>query len=308
MRLWLAHRPEVSLREQLATQVTLGILCGELGPGQRLPSTRELARRFRLHPNTVSAGYRRLEREGWLEFRRGSGVYVRRKRPRGSATPAVALDELIADFFGAARRLHVPLAKVRARLRQCLESQPPDRFVVIEPDEELRRIVAAEIRQAVSVPVESCGLGDGRLAEAITGANPVALPSKVNAVRKALPPGVELIALRVRSVPSSLAGWLPAPANALVGVASRWPRFMKLARVVLVAAGFDPNQLIFRDARKRNWHRGLREAAVVVCDCVTAEALPKTMRPVVFRVLSEQSLEELRDYERFLKGPAQGAL
>ncbi len=55
MRLWLARRPEVSLREQLVTQVILGILCGELAAGERLPSTRELARRFHLHPNTVSA-------------------------------------------------------------------------------------------------------------------------------------------------------------------------------------------------------------------------------------------------------------
>ncbi len=292
------------MREQLATQVTLGILCGELGPGQRLPSTRELARRFHLHPNTVSAGYKQLEREGWLEFRRGSGVYVRRRKPGGSAPPAVALDQLIADFFGAARGLRVPMAMVQARLRQCLDSQPPDRFVLIEPDEELRRIVAAEIRQAVAVPVESCGLRDGRLAGAVTGAIALALPSKVTSVRKVLPPGVELIALRVRSVPSSLAEWLPAPANALVGVASRWPRFMKLARVILVAAGFDPVQLLFADARKRNWQRGLREAAAVVCDCVTAQELSKTIRPVVFRVLSEQSAKELRDYEKSLQGSA----
>ena len=102
MRLWLARRPEVSLREQLITEVTLGILCGELGPGQRHPSTRELARRFHLHPNTVSAGYRQLEREGWVEFRRGSGVYVRGKKLAGPPSPAVALDQLIADFFGVA--------------------------------------------------------------------------------------------------------------------------------------------------------------------------------------------------------------
>ena len=45
MRLWLNHTGEVSLRDQLATQVTLAILCRELVPGERLPSTRELARR-----------------------------------------------------------------------------------------------------------------------------------------------------------------------------------------------------------------------------------------------------------------------
>ncbi len=284
MRLWLARRPEVSLREQLVTQVILGILCGELAPGERLPSTLELARRFHLHPNTVSAGYGQLEREGWLEFRRGSGVYVQRRKAGGPRPPGWALDQLIADFFVKARRLRLPFESVRARLGQFLKSQPPERFVLFEPDVELRRIVAAEIREAVGVPVEGRALADGQLARAVSAAVPLALPSQLNRVQRALPPGVEPIALAVRSVPSSLAKWLPAPANALVGVASRWPRFLSLARVVLVAGGFHPNQLLFRDARKRNWRRGLGETAAVVCDCVTAEELPKTTRPVIFHV------------------------
>jgi DNA-binding transcriptional regulator YhcF (GntR family) len=67
MQFWFARRSEVLIREQLVTQVVLGILSDDLAPGERLPSTRELARRFDVHPNTVSAGYRQLEREsaGW---------------------------------------------------------------------------------------------------------------------------------------------------------------------------------------------------------------------------------------------------
>jgi DNA-binding transcriptional regulator YhcF (GntR family) len=48
MQLWFARGSEVTIREQLVTQVVLGILSDDLVPGQRLPSTRELARRFRL--------------------------------------------------------------------------------------------------------------------------------------------------------------------------------------------------------------------------------------------------------------------
>ena len=58
----------VSLRQELVTQVVLSILSDDLAPGQRLPSTRELARRFHLHPKTVSAAYRQLERERWVRF------------------------------------------------------------------------------------------------------------------------------------------------------------------------------------------------------------------------------------------------
>src|SRR5437660_12868449 len=105
MRLWLAHHNEVSIREQLVTQVVLGILSDDLHPGQRLPSTRELARRFKVHPNTVSAAYRQLDKERWVNFKRGSGVYVRASKPDGSLSSERALEQLIAGLFRSAREL-----------------------------------------------------------------------------------------------------------------------------------------------------------------------------------------------------------
>ena len=74
MRLWFSRASEISIRDQLVTQIVLSILSGDLAPAQRLPSTRELARRFHLHPNTISAGYRQLAHQNWVEFRKGSGI------------------------------------------------------------------------------------------------------------------------------------------------------------------------------------------------------------------------------------------
>src|ERR1700679_895002 len=98
MRLWLNRTGEISLREQLVTQVVLAILCKDLLPGQRLPSTRDLARRFSIHANTASAAYRELERDGWLEFRHGSGVFVANTRPSVSLSPEMAVDQLIGEL------------------------------------------------------------------------------------------------------------------------------------------------------------------------------------------------------------------
>src|SRR5438067_13674721 len=69
MRFWISHASDVPIREQLVTQIVLAILSEDLQTGVRLPSTRELARRFRIHANTVSAAYKDLERAGWLELR-----------------------------------------------------------------------------------------------------------------------------------------------------------------------------------------------------------------------------------------------
>jgi DNA-binding transcriptional regulator YhcF (GntR family) len=300
MQLWFAHDSGVTLREQLVTQIILGILSEDLPAGQRLPSTRELARRFQLHPNTVSSGYRQLERELWVAFRHGSGVYVRETKPALAGSATFALDRLVAELFREARRLEIPLATVRARLRHWFDVRLPDHFLVIEPDEELRKILTFELRQAVRLPVESCGPNDPKFSRKIAGAIPVSLAGKEKMVRQVVPEGVELLMLQVRSVPESLAGWLPAPPGVLLGIASRWPGFLKLARTMLAAAGFDPDSLIFRNARKPNWRRGLKEAKAVVCDLATVTDLPKSFLIVPFPLVSEASLEELKRYEQFI--------
>jgi DNA-binding transcriptional regulator YhcF (GntR family) len=173
MQLWFNRASEVSIREQLVTQAILGILSGDLAPGQHLPSTRELARRFKLHPNTASAGYWQLEREGWIESRRGSGVFVRlgtraggrtevrTENDKAGARPSGGdgLDQLSSDFFTSARTLGIPLTSVHAQLRGRLDQPPPNHFLLIEPDEDLREIVVAEIQRAVDFPVKSSGAG-----------------------------------------------------------------------------------------------------------------------------------------------------
>ena len=305
MQFWFAHGSEVSIREQLVTQVVLGILSDDLAAGQRLPSTRDLARRFHVHPNTISAGYRQLQRDRWVEFRRGSGVYVRANKPEVAASPSLALDQTIARLFRSARKLGVSLPALRVRLRQWLDLQPPDHFLLIEPDVELRRILAAEIARVVRFPVQSCGTDD--CPKSPDGAMPVTLPNRVPTARQILPPGTDLLALQIRSVPTSLVEYLPAPSGALVGVASRWPEFLKVARAVLTAAGFHPDSLVLRDARESNWQRGLKQTRAVVCDLLTEAELPKGCRAIPFPLLSESSIAELRRYEDFIRQPTEPA-
>jgi GntR family transcriptional regulator len=297
VRLWLNRTGEISLREQLTTQVRLGILCRELKPGERLPSTRELARRFGIHANTASAAYRELEQDGWLEFRHGSGVYVRASRPALPRTPELAVDELIGEMVSKARRAGAPAELIRARLQRWMEMEPPGHWLVIEPDAELRRIVITEIEQAVRLPVRGCAPGDCGEAQTLDGAMAVVLPSKAAAVRKLLPAGRELTVLQVHPVAPALGEYLPAPGGVLVGIASRWSEFQNIARIMLIASGMSPESLLVCDAAKAGWKRGLAETAAVVCDAVTCPELPKECRAIEFRLLAEGTLEGLRAVE-----------
>jgi DNA-binding transcriptional regulator YhcF (GntR family) len=301
MRLWLSRGSSISVREQLVTQVVLSILSGDLKPDQRLPSTRELARRFHVHPNTISAGYRQLERNGWVEFRKGSGVYVRQQKPQAS-TPAVALDKLIADFLLAVRTLDTPLSVIRARLRQWLESQPPDHFLLIEPELELASIVAAAMQQHLTFPVQTCPPEDCK-DSTFEGAIPLVLSIKSKTVHQLIPKNRDLVTLRLRSAADSLAPYLPLPSTALVGIASRWVPFLKTARTMLIAAGFHPDSLVLRDASKSNWRRGLNQSSAIICDSLTAQSLDGKPRAIPFSLLAESSLQELLEYEQFIRGP-----
>ncbi|HWG20161.1 MAG TPA: GntR family transcriptional regulator [Terracidiphilus sp.] len=298
MRLWLNRSGEISLREQLTTQVRLGILCRELKPGERLPSTRELARRFGIHANTASAAYRELEQDGWLEFRHGSGVYVRATRPALPRTPDLAVDELVGELVAKSRKAGASVSLIRERMQRWLQMEPPGRWLLIEPDQELRRIAMTEMEQALSLPVQGCAPEDcAALAE---GAMPAVLPSKAAAVRKLLPAGSELTVLQVHPVAPALGEYLPAPAGVLVGIASRWGEFQRVARTMLIAAGMAPESLLVCDATRPGWKRGLASTAGVVCDAVTCPELPRGCRAIEFRLLAEGALAQLRAAEAAL--------
>jgi DNA-binding transcriptional regulator YhcF (GntR family) len=302
MRLWLSRSSDVSIRDQLVTQIVLSILSGELKPGQRLPSTRELARRFHIHPNTVSAGYRELARNQWVEFLKGSGIFVRKQKP-DSPSQTLALDQLITNFFRSARDTGANLSIIRSRLRHWLEMQPPDRFLLIESDVALAQILISEIQAAATLPVESCDVSARMTDAQLVGAIPLALSMNEKTVRRALPESTELLILHLGSAGASLAPHLPAPSSALVGIASGWPVFLKTARTMLLAAGFPPECLVLRDASKPNWQRGLKQVAAIVCDSVTSRELKDMPRVLVFRLLSESSLQDLSRYEEFLCQP-----
>jgi DNA-binding transcriptional regulator YhcF (GntR family) len=283
MRLWLSKNSAASLRDQLATQLTLGIISGDLQTGEKLPSVRELARRYQIHSNTVSAAYRDVEARGWLEVRKGSGVYVHDLRP---AAEGSSLDGLIEGFLAETRARGFSAAEVRTSLARVLGAAPVRKVAVIEPEPELAGILVAELREHVALPV-AAGISDG-----LDGAAAVALGSRAHA----LPPGVPHHLLRMRSVPEYLQGQTRPASDALIGVASSSAEILRRVRTILAAAGLDPEGLEFRDARETGWRRGLNACQFVLTDVVTARRLPANCTARVFRVLSEASVSDLRKF------------
>lgn len=297
MRLWLSKSSEVPIREQLASQIILGITSADLKPGQKLPSTRELARRFRIHSNTVIATYRELEERGWIELRQGSGAYVREKtaRPENNGDGKLALDQLTTSFLQEVRSRGYSMQEIKASLHYWLDLQPPDHILVIDPDEALCAILMAEIEEATGWRVQGTNLAGCSDAKQFTGALPVALYSRAEAVRAVLPNNANCHLVHLNSVPAAMQGKeRPAP-DALVAVVSGWPDFLRWAHAVLVAVGIEDAALNMRLTHEAGWQRGLRECAFVIADMLTAKQISRDLDTRVFRLIADTSLAELRD-------------
>ena len=70
------HGSGVPLYRQLYEQFRDAIAVGKIGPGERLPATRELAGTIGLNRNTISAAYAQLEAEGFIVTHSGRGTFV----------------------------------------------------------------------------------------------------------------------------------------------------------------------------------------------------------------------------------------
>jgi DNA-binding transcriptional regulator YhcF (GntR family) len=294
VRLWFSPASEVPIYRQLVTQVQLAILSGDLKSGERLPSTRELARRFSIHPNTVSAGYRELAREGWVEYRHGSGVYIK-SDAAPPQTPEQILDQHIAAFFKAVRELRLPAVAIRQRVAEWIASPPPDHFLLVDPDPDAREILLTEIRKLTAWPAVGIPVEDAARQENLMAAIPLCRPSKAKMVREVLPAGIELITLQIRSANKWLDPELPSLKRKLIGVVSNWMDFRQIARTMLAAAGVDPDLLVVRNPRRPRWQRGLDQTGAIICDVHTAATreLPKGPRVFVFSLLADAARMEL---------------
>jgi GntR family transcriptional regulator / MocR family aminotransferase len=89
------------LRSQLEAGIRGAIRSGRLGIGERLPSSRELARDLGVSRGLVQECYAQLQSEGYLASQLGSATRVAtgvQPAPRGPAPGTVAPPRLIADF------------------------------------------------------------------------------------------------------------------------------------------------------------------------------------------------------------------
>jgi len=282
MRFWITKNGELPVREQLVRQVLLGILSEDLPAGHKLPSVRALARRHHVHANTVSAAYHDLLQQGWLELRRGSGLYV---RPRSPDLPK--LDGLLTGVLQAARADGYTPDEVLQRLEHLVRPRPHERVAIAEQDPGMREILRAELREHLQVPIEDLANPDPHTIV-------VALPTRAAKVRRNLPADVLFLPLRVRSVPASLEGQSRPGPEVVISIVSRSEEIRHWARAVLIAVGIDPDAISDIDTSTPDWKNRIVGRTFVVTDILAARELPAGAQHKVFRIVADSSIAELK--------------
>lgn len=102
MLLHLNPNSGLPVYRQMIQQLKERIASGQLASDTQLPSVRDLSAELSINPLTVAKVYQFLERDGFVEFRRGQGTFVASDRKtmtseqkRKLIQPAV--DQLISE-------------------------------------------------------------------------------------------------------------------------------------------------------------------------------------------------------------------
>lgn len=294
----LSRGGAASLNEQLVAQISLQIVNGLLKPGDKLPSVRALARRLNVHHNTISSAYGVLAEEGLVEVRHGSGVYVSKTNLNNSK--GTDLDSLIRDFLDIARKQGYSLQSIRESVKKWLEKQPPDHLLIIEPANDLQKILAYELKQnfdceiVAASPQEVISKG-----EMLTGALSISTFYHATEIKKLLPPDALLIPINLQTTQQELIEKLKSlPEGAMVGVVSIGETMLEYARVMMVSLRGEDLLLrteTFQSTKK--WQSLSKVADLIITDSCCFEKLSQFAgkKVLLLNLISPQIVRYLRN-------------
>jgi GntR family transcriptional regulator len=123
----------VPISRQIANQIASHCASGNVRPGDRLPSVRELARELAVNQNTILRVYERLCGEGLLEMRHGQGTFIAARAKRGQLT--VHRERLIDELRQLARQavgLGLSAEEIHELLSEALDGIDTLRLVAAE--------------------------------------------------------------------------------------------------------------------------------------------------------------------------------
>ncbi len=93
--------------EQIVYAVKKAIATGQLKPGDKFPSVREMSKELRINPNTAGKVVGHLVREGMLEVRPGIGSVVSQLSPASKDQRNKILNDQVEELIVESKRLSI---------------------------------------------------------------------------------------------------------------------------------------------------------------------------------------------------------
>jgi hypothetical protein len=165
-------------------------------------------------------------------------------------------------------------------------------LLVVHPDRDLARILAAEIEEAVGSAVPFASLEDASRAPEFATSLLLTTTSGAAAVSQLRPGGHQVIPLK--SVEEVLSGLRLPSSPVLIGIVSRSEAILKWASLLTPALGLPGRDLIRRNPEQPGWRQGLAACDLIAADILSARELPKNIRPIVLRLVQGEFLQEAR--------------
>lgn len=283
---------DVPIRQQLIEQIIFRIATGAWTVEHQLPSVRELARRLKIHHNTVSGAYQDLVKMEWVIRHRGSRLAVVSRDRLIVPESVKSLDDIINLTIHVAQAMGYSLQELRERVRDRLKAASPDHILVIDRDKGLREILCDEIRSAMPYPVQACSpedlASDPSLAIGALAAAPV---YSIGRADKLFPKDRPVIAVTFNKADDHIRRIRELRQPSTIAVVSGSPRFLEVARGVLASAIGTRHQLkeVLLPEDRLPGHRVID---LVFCDSIAKRSL-RHPRPVHYQIASHKSLEEI---------------
>jgi len=283
---------DVSIRRQLIEQIIFRIATGAWTTDHPLPSVRELARRLKIHHNTVSGAYQDLVKMEWVTRHRGSRLAVISRDRLIVPQSAKSLDDVINLTIRLAQAMGYTLQELRERVRDRLKTASPDHILVIDRDKGLREILCDEIQSAIPYPVRACSpedlAADPSLAIGALAAAPV---YSIGRADKLFPKDRPVIAVMFNKADEHIRRIRELTQPSTIAVVSASPRFLEVARGILASAIGTRHQLkevLLPDANPPS----PRAIDLVFCDSIAKRSL-RHSRLVHYQIVAPKSLEEI---------------
>jgi len=296
MDLRINSKSHVPVHVQLEGQIKHLILTGGFEVGSRLPSIRAMAGFLRVNRNTVARVFTDLEREGYVESRRGSGVYV-------IEPPVEAEDlkrqEVLERVMGLAAAQDVPVEDLAYALLARAGARPQEKVPIAFIECTRAELIqfSEEIEEQLPVEVERVLIED--LADRVSGMDDppwrlaVTTFFHIHEVQELVEPyGIEAVALLAEATLESLQRLMELPSGTRVGVVG-WGRtcMQNLSRSI-EGAGLDHLDFVqvYVEEGPEEILDALGRVRAVVCASITARRLREIGVPEGLVIIEEDRI------------------